>query len=90
MDRFQAGAGIQESEDQIVQKYLRLAELKSFEHFLNRFSTICVFLALFLQVVGLSNVDLEQDSWHWKCESAHNHENGFLESTYFSQQIEDL
>ena len=62
VDRFQAGAGIQESEDQIVQKYLRLAELKSFEHALNRFSTICFFLALFLQVVGLSYVDLEQDS----------------------------
>lgn len=61
-DRCQAGAGIQESGDQIVHKYLRLAELKSFEHVLNRFSTVCVFLALFLQVVGLSNVDLEQDS----------------------------
>ena len=58
MDRFQAGAGIQESEDKIVQKYLRLAELKSFEHVLNRFSTICVFLALFLQVVGLNSAML--------------------------------
>ena len=62
MDRFQAGAGIQESEDQIVQKYLRLAELESFKHALYWFSSICVFLALFLQVVGLSIVYLEQNS----------------------------